>query len=274
LTRSDLDVDAFASIFGERVGGVTKRLKKFRADPSAANIHDLRTAIRRFEAAEAVVTNKLRRSGAHREFRAGCKNVFKLTTKVRDSDVMTDRLTGEARNDRLLRLIDDLAQERAIHVRSSRAAAGSLLKAKEPVVLPSSVSGRRLNNKVRKVVGKLSDLIDDEVKTVLGDETDEATLHRLRKHCKQLRYVVEFAETDRGNASLLGILEELQDELGAIHDEDLMITYLRQLRGHPAVRRVLEEELRRRHEGYLSFCESFRRKLVAISPSSSPTPRT
>jgi len=274
LTSSSEELYRVTSEFEKRVDEVTKRLRKFRAEPNVANNHDLRTAIRQFEAAEGFLPRKLRRSRVHRKFRAASRNVFKLTTKVRDLDVVIDRLTSETKDDRLLRLVDDLAQERAIRVRSCRAVAGSLLKAKEPVVLPSSLSGRQLSKKVKKIVGRLSGLIDEEVKTVLGDETDEATLHRLRKHCKELRYTVEIAEADKGKTSLMGILEEFQDDLGAIHDEDTIITYLRQQRGHISVRRVLEGELRRRHENYLSFCESCRSRLVADSSSSSLTLRT
>jgi CHAD domain-containing protein len=274
LTSSNEDLDRFATEFGERVSEVTKRLRKFRADPNAANIHDLRTAIRQFEAAEGVLPEKLHRSRMHREFRAGSRKAFKLTTEVRDLDVVIDRLMGEAKDDRLLRLVDDLALERAIRVRSCRAVAGSLLKAREPVVLPSSLSGRGLNKRFRKTVGRLSRLIDEELKTALGDETDEATLHRLRKHCKELRYTVEIADADRGKTSLMGVLEEFQDDLGAIHDEDTIITYLRRRRGNPSVRRVLEGELRRRHENYLSFCESYRSRLVGNSSSSPLTLKT
>jgi CHAD domain-containing protein len=263
-----------ASEFEKRVDEVTKRLRKFRVEPNAANIHDLRTAIRRFEAAEGVLPKKHRRSRVHREFKAGSMNVFKHTTKVRDLDVVIDRLTGEAKDDRLLRIVDDLAEERAIRVRSCRAVAGSLLKAKDPVVLPSSLSGRELRKRITKTVSRLGGLIEGEAKTVLGDETDEATLHRMRKHCKELRYTLEIAGTDQGETQLMAILEKFKDELGAIHDEDTIIAYLRQQRGHPSVRRVLEAELRKRHDNYLSFCQSCRSEMVASSSSSPLTVRT
>jgi CHAD domain-containing protein len=269
LTGNNDELVRVALIFRERASEVRKRLKKFRTEPNASKIHDLRTAIRQFEAAEGLLPKKPRQSKVHREFRVGCAKIFKLTTRVRDLDVVIDRLVGEAKDNRIQRLVDDLSLERAIRVRSSRAMAEYVLKAREPDV-SSSFSRRELRRKIRKTVGRLSSLIDDEIKIVLGDETDEATLHQLRKHCKELRYAVEIAEADQGKTSLMGVLEEFQDDLGAIHDEDTIVAYLRQQRGHPSVRRILEGELGKRHENYLSFCESCRGRLASSPSRGSP----
>lgn len=217
------------------------------------NVHDLRTAIRRYEAAERLLPGKIRRSSTHREFAEMCKSVFRSTTRIRDLDVVLRRVRQES-SPHALTLAEGLSEGRPVLVRSSRNAARSLLAASLPSIHHSDLSERRCRRRARRVEERIKVLASKELQETLSDERDQTSLHRLRKTCKELRYTLEVTTPGAEEAASIHKLEELQEALGAIHDLDIAGAFLSHKRAGPGIADLIRADSRKRHDLYAAFC--------------------
>jgi len=105
------------------------------------------------------------------------------------------------------------------------------------------LSGRLGGNKVRKVLRKHLDRLDERLDAA-QKSLDPATAHRLRISVKQVRYLTELVEDAFPDFSkpLLKDLDSLQEALGKLHDSDVRIQLLSREKNH----KLLDAEKKRR----------------------------
>jgi CHAD domain-containing protein len=82
---------------------------------------------------------------------------------------------------------------------------------------------------------------------VFSDEADVEDLYKLRKEVKKLRYLMELASKPQPE---LEALARWQDALGEIHDIDIAVEQLKNVRDDGAEERAIKELLRARHSHY------------------------
>jgi len=105
---------------------------------------------------------------------------------------------------------------------------------------------------------------------VITDSSSIEELHDLRKFCKKLRYMLELLPED--NKSAMGqmrkTLQKIQDILGAIHDYDFTIQYLKSVENlSKEIQEIIDTEMderRIKYEEFLKFCK----RRLHISPES------
>jgi CHAD domain-containing protein len=137
-----------------------------------------------------------------------------------------------------------------------------------PKVDTSKLKGKRLSRRFRKDIRKHSKNASSLLTQVLDDESKVVELHSLRKEVKKLRYLFELE--DRTQARLLP-LTKWQDSLGAIHDLDVAIAYLKGIGAGPGRGAVLELQ-RARHANYLAFVQAYRAdRMAALGEASAPS---
>ena len=239
-----------AEAFNGRAREVSKRLKALVQGQEEQTIHQLRTSIRRYESVEALLPGRIRRSRNHKKFREGCEDVFKSTTPIRDIDVVMAQLAGE-RGEYLAKFKGQLAMDRKRRVKVARRFAKTLLRKIRPSVRRPAVPERKCEERVARVKASYYELIASEQRQTLSDEGDVSSLHHLRKLYKDLRYTLEAAGSRPDDAAAED-LETFQEILGRVHDEDILIAFLRKRRRHPEAKKLLEAKTARRHEDYLS----------------------
>jgi len=102
---------------------------------------------------------------------------------------------------------------------------------------------------------------------VLNDESKVAELHSLRKDVKKLRYLLELTEK---TPARLSSLAKWQESLGAIHDLDVAIDYLKGVgAGHG--RGAILELQSVRHSNYLAFVRAYKaHRKQALGKGSEP----
>jgi CHAD domain-containing protein len=100
------------------------------------------------------------------------------------------------------------------------------------------VQPRKLEARIDKITDRLSARIEQTLPAVLSDSGKVEELHRLRKDCKKLRYVIEALPSgiakkyEKKASDAIGkrggsiSLEKLQDMLGEIRDSDITLQYL------------------------------------------------
>jgi CHAD domain-containing protein len=98
---------------------------------------------------------------------------------------------------------------------------------------------------------------------VLIEANNVSKLHEMRKDCKKLRYLLELVPHGNSSGNILSKLEEelkkMQDLLGAVHDCDAAVAFLKRQtkvqRRHEIIESVIQERKKRYHD-FLVHCKS------------------
>jgi CHAD domain-containing protein len=218
--------------FRQNVRRVGRRLDAYLADQGTENsIHDVRTSIRRLDVSFSLLPKKLRKR-KNRQIKK-YRKFFKANSNARDLDIIRGKIAALAEGaPGAEKLLGQLQKKRKAEL-GRAGKLGRSLKKMQPVQLDSSSSipAGKLESRIDRAAGKLGVKINEAFPVVLSDSSKVEELHRLRKDCKKLRYILEMVppagrkKYERA-VSLALALEELQDLLGAIRDSDITIEYL------------------------------------------------
>jgi CHAD domain-containing protein len=254
--------DSFAKEYDKFVKALTRRVKAYLRDPNAENVHRLRTATRRLQAAFALLPKTTRKQNKEEKTMAHIKKLMKVNASVRDQDIILSKLSMYKQNSTYERLIDDLRKSRKSHLEQAKELALSAQKNPGPRVKPRDLSEPTLQKRYGKIVRKLGSKITSELPLVREDPSKVEELHVVRRDCKQLRYVLEMGEFSRPPKPLVA-LRSWQDLLGTIRDQDVMIGYLRGLNKSPEIQSALNTETESRNNSYRKFVEASRENPVS-----------
>ncbi len=257
-----ISTESFATEYDKFAKALTRRVKAYLRDPNAENVHRLRTATRRLQAAFALLPKEKRRQNKALKTMRRIKKLMKVNATVRDQDIILGKLSTYKQNPTFERLVEDLRRSRKSHLEDARELASSVQKNPEPRVKPRDLADPILQRRYDKVVEKLGAKISSELPIVREDAAKIEELHIVRRDCKQLRYVLEMYEFSKPPKVLVA-LRAWQDLLGAIRDNDVMIQYLEGLRKSAEIQGVLDSERENRSKNYQRFVEVSRDNPIA-----------
>lgn len=232
---------------------VARALRDYLGDPGEENTRLLRASARRLETLLKVVPKNSRSKGMRRTL-DGCKKVLKTTSKVRDSDIIQDKLSRLPRDHMVELLLSNLGEEREAFVGDTMKSAWRLFEMEKND--PGRKDLRGAHRWVRRKLVELDGDVTRELGVVVRSEGKIEELHSLRKNAKTFRYVLELLPTTKGSARAVQVLRSWQDVLGEIRDSDTMIEYLGRARQHRAVKDAMAAERALRHNRYRSFVRS------------------
>lgn len=266
------DLETYVDNCSRNIKKVYERLDKYLENPTEESIHDMRTSLRRLEATYKSNPKQIREKKKVKSFAERGSKLFKINSKIRDSDIIIEKLTKEGNmpEQDLEYFEGPLINDREHQLQEARTIALDL----KNIVLPNIYShNKKIGNKsikrVSKLVMKLKTNLDTKLPVVLNDEEKIDELHEVRKNAKKLRYLFELLLNKEDESSEKGIdndnrigyeilshLEKIQKLLGDIHDYDIAIDYLNQ---HPSgvssVPKVLTNIKRIRKLKYNEFVE-------------------
>lgn len=248
----DISPDLFLESHEKNIKRTMLRMKRYLADPSDESIHDLRTAVRRLDASYTVLPKKLRTDSANKKFVTMYKKFFKVSSMVRDLDVMMARLAKFKTYPAVAGLLERMREERSVHLAEGERMAAVLEYLPEPIILPESIPANKLQRRFNDLITPLHDDIIALLPIVTGDRRRIDELHRLRIRCKKMRYLLELVQYNIPR-ELLKTLQKMQDLLGTIHDCDVMIAFLKNSRQEQDILRVVSAERQRRQRSYQKF---------------------
>jgi CHAD domain-containing protein len=254
--------DSFAKEYDRFAKALTRRVKAYLRDPNAENVHRLRTATRRLQAAFALLPKTTRNENKAQKTMARIKELMKVNASVRDQDIILSKLSMYKESPTYERLTEGLRKSRKSHLEQAKELALSVQKDPGPRVKPRDLSNPVLQRRYNKVVRKLGSKITSELPLVREDSSKVEELHIVRRDCKQLRYVLEMSEFSRPPKPLV-TLRSWQDLLGTIRDHDVMIEYLRGLRRSAEIQVALNIEIENRNKNYRKFVEVSRENPVS-----------
>jgi CHAD domain-containing protein len=265
-----LDILPFLTKLHENLQSVNSRIKKYLKDPKAKNIHDIRTSIRRLNAAYSTLPKKYRTGSSMSAYILSCKELFKINSEIRDLDIIYEKLQKYPPNDNRNKIIDALKGTRVTKLEYAKNTALVLNNTDVSKLLDEiMVTQKELEKRYNKIVANLISKIETNFPIVITDSTKIEELHDLRKACKKLRYMLELLPIENKKAlEMRKTLQKIQDSLGMIHDYDFTINHL-ELNEQPSneVREIVNNERQERklnYERFLGFCT----RRLRMSPDS------
>jgi CHAD domain-containing protein len=265
-----LDILPFLTKLHENLQSVNSRIKKYLKDPKAKNIHDIRTSIRRLNAAYSTLPKKYRTGSSMSAYILSCKELFKINSEIRDLDIIYEKLQKYPPNDNRNKIIDALKGTRVTKLEYAKNTALVLNNTDVSKLLDEiMVTQKELEKRYNKIVANLISKIETNFPIVITDSTKIEELHDLRKACKKLRYMLELLPIENKKAlEMRKTLQKIQDSLGMIHDYDFTINHL-ELNEQPSneVREIVNNEIQERKLNYERFIRFCTRRL-RMSPDS------
>lgn len=233
---------------------VNKRLQRYIEEPNDDNIHDIRTAIRRLEASFGLLPKKIRKKKAADKYMTSMKDLFRINSDVRDLDVIHGRLGKYNSKNEWSKLQEQLKNERGRKLTKAHAMALSINKQQIPNVIADNHSAskfrKRFDNRIRKFVNRINERMPNVVREYQAEE-----LHQVRKDCKKLRYLLELTDKKKMK-NVLKSLKSIQDMLGAIHDNEITIQYLKN-QPNPGVGWLIDMETSDLKDKYGHFVQAY-----------------
>ncbi len=224
-------------------------------------MHDVRTSLRRLEASFSLLPKKQR--SVHSKHINAYKEFFRSNSRVRDCDIIRDRIVS-AQNKNETKVTSLLAKRRQSELKRALKLAQQIRKMK-PLKL-EKINDEKLEQRIDKVARSLVSRVKELLPVVVSESKEKQLLHELRKDLKKLRYILEILPDNyrkkygeklakiigrgSGKDPVASRLQDLQDVLGSIHDADIAIEYLQEIKYSGS---VLDKENDIRGELYRRF---------------------
>lgn len=266
-----LNLLSYLTKLHENIQRVNRRITKYVKDPNEKQIHDLRTSIRRLDAAFSTLPKKYRNASSPlSQYVLTCKKLFKVNSEIRDFDIIQEKLQSHSPQDDQKEIIEQLRATRQARLEHAKEIALSLKNTDITKLLDKiNVTERDLQKRYNKILSRLVSKIEATFPVVITNSSKIEELHGLRKDCKKLRYMLELLPDDNKIAlQMKKILQRIQDIVGSIHDYDFTISYLESLaqssKEPQEIKSTESEERRLKYEEFLKFCK----RRLHITPDS------
>jgi CHAD domain-containing protein len=233
---------------------VSDKVKAYLKEPSEQNVHDLRTSIRRLLTTANILPKRIRGQQESRKYLESCEKLLKLNAEVRDIDIVLSKLSHHGDDPAYAKLATRLNKTREASIKKAQKFAASLEKKEDLPILPKELSAPLIQKRFKKTANTLAKKLKQHLRIVAKEPEDLDELHKLREESRRLRFTLEIDDSPKAS-KLLPVLETWQDVLGKIRDSDIFITHVKQEKGSPKIREVLEQEKSGRHDNYEKFLE-------------------
>lgn len=265
-----LNLLPFLTKLNENLRRVHNRINKYLKDPNEKHIHDVRTAIRRLDATFLILPKNIRKGSPLSEYVLKCKEFFKINSEIRDYDIIYEKLEKYSPNTQRDGVIEKLKAARDAKLEHAKDLANSLKSTDSTNIIDKiGVTEKELQKRFDKILAKLLSKIESNFPVVLNDPLKTEQLHDLRIACKKLRYLLELLPDEhQGALKTRKTLQRLQDILGAIHDYDFTMDYLKSSGQIPTeIQEIINSENDERKLKFDQFLRYCKRRLH-IAPNS------
>lgn len=227
-------------------------LKNYLKIPNEKNIHDIRVAIRRLDASNHILPKKTRNKNKLKKFRSTYKKFFKTNSKIRDADIIYQKLVKFSSNPSVSIILENLQTERRKNLRKACKIGLELQDYKKIKLKKNKISNYELKKNFDRTTLTLDDKIQKKIPIVVGNSKAISELHELRKDCKKLRYLLELSSPSKQAPAFIMKLKQMQELMGSIHDNDIAIEFLKDAQ-NADLSEILNNELFEREKNYSNF---------------------
>ena len=254
----------FLTKLHESIERLNSRTKAYIKNPNDKHIHDVRTSVRRFNATFLSLPKKYRTGPILlSEYNQIANKFFKVNSKIRDYDIIVQKLNNYTQSSQRDLVIDSIKKDRQLNLEKAKTIAISLKDlGSNKVIDKMNITEKELQKRYNKVISSFISKIELNFPIVITNALKIEELHQLRKDCKKMRYMLELLPEDNTDAiELKKIFEKIQDHLGCIHDFDITIYYLRSLEPNREIQEIINTETENRRLKYAEFLNFSKRRL-------------
>lgn len=226
-----------------------ERLAEYLVDPNEENVHNVRTSIRRLDAACKILPKKIKQGQKILRFIRLRKEFFKINSEIRDWDIIKQNLVPYTSED-IQRIIDKIDAKKQEKIALAQKKAKIASRQKTIQIDHNEISSEKLEKKFKKVTLQLINKIERSIPIIVSSDKKIEELHELRKDCKKLRYLLELTNHEE-SSSFINKLKEMQDVLGAIRDSDVTLEFLKK----HSLTNIIKNESERREQLYKKFVQ-------------------
>ena len=255
---------AFLIKLHENLRRFDSKTNSYIKNSNEKNIHDIRTSLRRFNAAFLILPKRYRKKGCLlSDYNQLANKFFKVNSEIRDMDIIYEKLNGYPQTDQRNIVIDLLKKDRQSHLDGAKTIALSLKNMNSNKILDKmDITEKEVQKRYNKLLFRLVSKIETNFLIVITDILKIKELHELRKDCKKLKYLLELLVKDNNKKNtairLIKTLQNIQDILGSIRDYDVTINYLKKLEPSKEIQEIVNNEIEQRrlkYEEFLRFCK-------------------
>ena len=254
----------FLTKLHESIERLNSRTKAYIKNPNDKHIHDVRTSVRRFNATFLSLPNKYRTGPILLlEYNQITNKFFKVNSKIRDYDIIVQKLNNYTQSSQRDLVIDSIKKDRQLNLEKAKTIAITLKDlGSNKVIDKMNITEKELQKRYNKVISSFISKIELNFPIVITNALKIEELHQLRKDCKKMRYMLELLPEENTDAiELKKIFEKIQDHLGCIHDFDITIYYLRSLEPNREIQEIINTETENRRLKYAEFLNFSKRRL-------------
>jgi CHAD domain-containing protein len=256
---------SFIKNFQKIVKKIIDKLEDYLNDPNEENIHDVRIAVRRLEAAYRILPKKIRKQPSFQNYIDKSSMLFKINTEIRDFDIITIKLDQQYfANPSSSKLLSSLMIKRKSKIRDAHFVAIKLRSFSMPKITEKQLSESKLKKRFHKTVDKLNSRIKQNIPIVINNDKKIYELHKMRKDFKKLRYTIELSLSKKKIPLYIENLKKIQDRLGEIHDSDIMLDYLKNQKLTNEIADMIKHENMERNLKYKLFVKTFSEQRVGF----------
>ncbi len=226
-------------------------VNSYLKDPTAENVHGLRTATRRMLTISQLLPKRTQGEKS-KERLAKFEKLLQLTNEIRHLDIALSRTPTGEKNQATEKLAKILKKNREGLLPPARTVAAALKKAVGPEIRAKDIPETTLQKRFKKLAEKLSGRIQKLLPIVIKDSKKQRQLHRLRQDSRRLRYILELSSTPQESESLT-TLRSWQEVLATIHDNDVCIKRFQNKKESPGIGTLLQEMTAEREQNYRKF---------------------
>lgn len=245
--------DEFLRSYTNAIGSLEQTFGGFVESSDERAVHEVRTAIRRFEAHVELLPGKIRKSSGVRKLLKRHRKVMKRSAKVGDLFVIRAKVARLPQDYLAARLLKKVDKKRRRSMKEMKESVQSALKVSPPEVESGDLLEAKLQSRFFDAAGELTQKVDTLLPDVAADPNLVTALHRLRVDSARLRHILELApEADSARALAM---EDLQDALGTLHDWDVTISCLQEF-DSPVAEELVMTGVRERAREFRSFART------------------
>lgn len=255
---------AFLIKLHENLRRFDNKTNSYIKNSNEKNIHDVRTSIRRFNAAFLILPKRYRKGCLLSDYNQLANKFFRVNSELRDMDIIQEKLNAYPQTDQRNIVIDLLKKNRQSSLEGAKSIALSLKNMNSNKILDKmDITEKELQKRYNKLLFELISKIETNFLIVITNTLKIKELHELRKDCKKLKYILELLVKDNNNKNniatgLIKTLQNIQDILGSIRDYDITIDYLKKLDPSKEIQEIVNNEIeqkRLKYEEFLRFCK-------------------
>ena len=248
--------------FAKDSEALVEGLASYIEEPAEERVHEIRAVIRRIVASYKTIPKSVRKEKKLREYVNLCKKFYRANASIRDIDILIAKLQDEGGLPKNDPLIVALAKKRRRGLATAVSLAESLKALGLPRLDAAEIRENRLKSRYRSLLDQLIDQLKEEIPVVLSDVNRVRELHEVRKKFKELRYILQLSPDQSTLAPILKELTMLHDLLGSIHDDDVIMEYLKKAENSGRAE-VKARVMSHRTENYERFVQKNKDMLVS-----------